>query len=122
MPYAQCPHCKSTFHLRLTQEGVERWQREHAQTIEAGITAAEPCFQCWKELRELDVVEVLKSPEGTTEVVPGEQGAIVAVLRSETGEVAYEVEAVAANGHTKWLHTFERSQLKAVLPTSGQST
>jgi DNA-directed RNA polymerase subunit RPC12/RpoP len=116
MPYAKCPHCGSTFHLRLTEEGSRRWKQEHSQSIAAGQTASLPCFQCWKELRELDVVEVLKRPPEASEVVVGEQGAVVAVLKSLQGEVAYEVEAVAPDGSTKWLHTFVRSQLKAVIP------
>ena len=122
MPYANCPHCGTTFHLRLTEEGAQRWKQEHSQAIKSGNTVSVPCFHCWKELREFDVVQVLQCPEGAAEVVAGEQGAVVAILKSKSGEVAYEVEAVAPDGSTRWLHTFGRSQLKAVNPPESRSS
>jgi hypothetical protein len=39
------------------------------------------------------------------------------VLSTAKGGVAYEVEAVATDGSTRWTHSFERDQLKAVAPS-----
>jgi len=122
MAYAKCPQCGSVFHLRLTPEGAEQWQREHAEALAAGQPAAVKCFHCWKELRELEVVEVLVQPSSAPEVSIGERGTVVAVLQSERGEVAYEVECVAADGTTKWEHPFVRSQLKATPTSNGAAT
>lgn len=114
MPFAICPFCAAQFHLRLTLEGAERWKQEHSSSIEAGATPRVPCFYCWKNLRELEVVQVLQCPEHAENVTVGEHATVVAILRSASGELAFEVEAVASDGSTKWIHAFSRSQLKAV--------
>lgn len=114
MPYAKCPNCGTISHYKLTPEGAAKWKQEHATAISKGEMASLKCFLCWKDLHELDVVEVIAPPPGNTEVLAGDTGAIVAVLSAQNGDIGYEVECVLKSGATKWVCAFERSQLKAI--------
>lgn len=114
MPLAVCPFCAAQFSFSLTSEGAKHWKQEHSSSIEAGTTPRVACFYCWKELRELDVVEVLQCPDHGSDVTVGEHATVVAILKSASGGLSFEVEAVATDGSTKWIHAFSRSQLKAV--------
>jgi len=108
MPYGTCPNCNDSFHLRIT-ENIEKWNAKFPQA-EDGIRYIE-CFNCWKELKEYDVVEVLRNSMPELEgVFVGDKG--VVVLKHSINE--FEVECVNSDGTTKWLHTISRKNLKFV--------
>lgn len=106
MPYATCPNCSDTFHLRIT-ENIDDWNKKFP-TSSDGIRYME-CFYCWKELKEYDVVEVFRNSDPELENVSvGDKGAVVLV--HSTSDL--EVECVNPDGTTKWLHTIPRKNLK----------
>ena len=69
------------------------------------------CLGCFKIIKEYDVVKVISENSEVPEAEVGDLGAVVLVYNS--GE-AYEVECVQENGHTKWLGTFTKEQIKWV--------
>jgi hypothetical protein len=106
MPYATCPNCKLTFHLNVRVDVLEEW-KEKFPTQEDGARYIQ-CYFCWKELKELDVVEVWRVPKGMEkQVSKGDLGAVVLVQDVNY----YEVECVKADGTTKWLETLPRNCL-----------
>lgn len=112
MPYAKCPNCGDSFHLRVT-ENVEDWNAKFPQSSD-GIRYIE-CFYCWKELEEYDCVEVLRNADPELEgVLVGDKGAVV--LKHSANE--FEVECVNPDGSTKWLHAMPRKNIKYLRPVS----
>ncbi|ARU28774.1 DUF4926 domain-containing protein [Cellvibrio sp. PSBB006] len=112
MPYAKCPNCGDSFHLRVT-ENLDEWNAQFPQSSD-GIRYIE-CFYCWKEFEEFDVVEVLRNSEPELEGVSlGDVGAIV--LKHSENE--FEVECVNSDGTTKWLNVLPRKNIKYVAARS----
>lgn len=108
MPYATCPNCKSTFHLRVVED-IENWNKKFPVS-EDGIRYIE-CFDCWRELKELDSVQVWNVPnEYKDEIKKGDIGAVVLLH----GNNVFEVECVNEDGSTKWQFAIPRKYLKYV--------
>ena len=111
MPFSKCPICGGVFHLFVGTD-ITAWYAKHAAGKKVGEEVSLECFECWKELKEYDVVEVIATPDSADDVEIGDFGAVLLVLESKDGKKAFEVESVLPDGRNKWLHTFERHQLR----------
>lgn len=108
MPFAKCPNCGEQFHLSV-RSNIDEW-KERFPVSEDGqryIT----CFGCWKNLAELDVIEIVSLPcSNTDNITLGDRGAVVHAHSQDS----YEVECVNSDGSTKWIATLPRKCLKYV--------
>ncbi|WP_197432187.1 hypothetical protein [Ectopseudomonas composti] len=74
------------------------------------------CLGCFKSIKVHDVIKVISENSEVPEAEVGDLGAVVIVHNN--GET-FEVECAQENGHTKWLGTFIKEQIKWVQsPTS----
>jgi hypothetical protein len=109
MPFSKCPVCGQVSHLSIRGD-AEAWYRERGKKI--GEEVSEPCFGCWKELKEYEVVEIIAKPEGTSDVQIGDVGTVLLVMEAPDGSRGFEVESVLPYGSSRWVHTFERHHLR----------
>ena len=108
MPYAICPNCHDTFHLKVSTSS-EEWGKNFPVSGDGNRYIE--CFSCWKELKKFDAVEVFKLPEiENNNISVGDIGAVVLVHQ----ENEYEVECVNKDGTTKWLFPLPRNCLKYI--------
>ncbi|MCG8485343.1 MAG: DUF4926 domain-containing protein [Clostridia bacterium] len=110
MPYSKCPNCNQQFHLQVRKD-IEKWYKEHAPDKNVGDEVNLICYGCWKDLKEYEIVRVLKKPMNGCNVQIGDIGTVLMVL-DNSKEISYEVECVLPDGSTKWVETFKRNQLK----------
>lgn len=104
MPYATCPNCKSLFHLNIKASELEAWCRRYPLS-EDDVRYIQ-CYFCWRELEELDVVQVWCVPEGMENVIAkGDKGTVILIHDKDN----YEVEAVNRDGSTKWIQVLPRN-------------
>lgn len=111
VPYSKCPECHCVFHLQI-REDPKTWYEKQAPGIPVGEVVNLLCFGCWKPLKEYDVVEVIRSPEGKPHIQRGDIGAVLMVVADKNGKQAYEVECVTGNGQSLWIETLERNYIK----------
>ena len=109
MPYSTCPNCGARFHLSISGDPRD-WYQEYAQDKQVGDEVELQCFECWKELKEYDVVKVISSSKGGN-IKKDDIGTVVMIL-GEKDNRAYEVECVLPDGSTKWIDTFKRDEIK----------
>src|SRR4051812_194543 len=106
MPYTTCPQCGVATHVQVSDPAS--WYARHG--VKEGVDPRKMCLDCRIDLDEHDIVTVLRShPQAG--IKAGDQGVVVAVLKSLAGEVAYEVECVEEDGRSRWLTTLPRQDL-----------
>lgn len=110
MPSSTCPTCGKSFHLSVSGD-VKEWYAKFVPNGGIGDTASLHCFECWKQLKPYDVVEVIAIPGGADDVTIGDLGTVLEVLNAPSLKEAYEVECVLPDGSNKWHHAFTRAQL-----------
>jgi len=111
VPYSQCPKCDCLFHLQIHGD-PNSWYEKQAPGIAIGEMVHLQCFGCWKPLKEYDVVEVVRCPEGKPHVRCGDIGTVLMILSDGAGNQAYEIECMTEDGKSRWIETLERNCIK----------
>ncbi len=107
MPYAKCPTCGQISHYAV--KNLEQWHKKHNPDFKE--TTVLPCFGCWKELKEGDIVCVLSKPNEKSLAEAGGVGTITAI-HNNVKTPSYEVKSVLPNGKIKWTGVFKRNQIR----------
>ena len=103
MAYTKCSQRDEKFHLRITStDALEslKSKEDNGEVL---------CNGCFRNIEELDVVQIISTNANVPEAEVGDVGAVVMVHTNTNG---FEIECVLENGDTKWLRPFTREQVK----------
>jgi hypothetical protein len=110
MPYAQCPNCKSIFHLSVSD--VQQWFRERHPTLTVMDLAPERCFGCLLDIKNGSLVSVLEHPiRGEAPLFSGKIGIVDDIQPDADGNTTYAVEELPLEGAPTWRGVFRRDEL-----------
>lgn len=84
MPYARCPVCNDSFHLKVKGDPRE-WERQHVGERTVDGTPLLKCIRCWVELRPGHQVTVRTSPSKFSSSPSIGQHGVVELDASEAG-------------------------------------